>query len=182
MINKFLLIFLITFSTTIIFAQKSMDGLFQKYGDQKYVTTVNVSQDMFALFADIDEQESQEFTQLASQINGIKILKVDKEQGEDRQAGANQRKATISKIKADVNSSFNLSSFTELMSMHDKAGETKIYVKKNGNMITDFLFLSYDADKANIISIVGNIDLKNLIKFSQKIGIDGLEGIEKIAE
>lgn len=137
---------------------------FEKFEDQKEVTTVVVNEGMFQLLAgievDLNDPEAQEFKEIVNKLKGIKVLTTA-----NAKIGAEMRDAAMSYQKRQR--------LEELMSVKDQEANIKFYTrngKKNGH-VSELLMVIYDingmkaADReveTVVVSIIGDIDLNKI--------------------
>lgn len=74
------------------------------------------------------------------------------------------------------------SEFEELMSVRDKDKDMKFYIKEAGGKISELVMVAGGNDEFMILSLFGEIDLKQVSKISKKMNIDGLENLENIKD
>jgi len=152
----------------LLHAQKTpVDELFDKYSGQEGFTSVYITSYMFSMFTDI-ETDDPEFDELMKNLKGIKILATD----DSYSGNANFYKEIIDKIPMNV--------YKELMVIKEKDQEVKFLINEKDGKITELLLIAGGKDENAIISIQGNIDLKNISKLSKSMQIDGLEHLEEI--
>ncbi|MDT0554718.1 DUF4252 domain-containing protein [Patiriisocius hiemis] len=156
----------------------SAQGFFDAYEDEKDVTAVVVTKNMFKLLAKIDiesdDPEVQEYMNLVNNLENIKIFITENPATGKRMAG--DVEAYISKNK----------SLSELMRVKDDGQNIKFYSKegKNENFVSELLmFLEGSMDGKDgtvIMSITGNIDLKQVSKLTKDLNVPGTEGLKKL--
>ncbi len=162
-LNLFVLLF-----PVLLFAQKSpVDELFDKYSGQEGFTSVYITSYMFSMFSDL-ETDDPEFDALIKNLKGIKILATD----ESYSGNANFFKEIIDKLPMEQ--------YKELMVIKEKDQEVKFLVNEKDGKITELLLISGGKSDNALISIQGDIDLKNISKLSKSMNISGLEHLEEI--
>ncbi len=166
--KKIILICIVAFLPVLGFAQSSpIDELFDKYSGKEGFTSVYITSYMFSMFTDL-ETDDPEFDQLMQNLKGIKILATD-----DSYSGSvNFYKEIIDKIP--------LSEYKELMVIKEKGQDVKFLINEKDGKITELLLIAGGEDENAIISIQGNIDLKNISKLSKSMQIEGLEHLNEI--
>jgi len=152
----------------ILFAQNTpVDELFEKYSGKEGFTSVYITSYMFSMFTDI-ETDDPEFDELMKNLKGIKILATD-----DSYAGnANFYKEIITKIP--------MSQYKELMVIREKDQDVKFLINEKDGKIIELLLIAGGKNENALISIRGNIDLKNISKLSKSMQIQGLEHLKEI--
>ena len=168
------LIFLVTVMclTTMIVAQNKpydpIDEMFNKYSEKEGFTVVSISSKMFSMFAKIDE-EDKNADNVISKLKSIRILSV-----EDSLLNKNINFYTeLSKKNA-----FSL--FEELMVVKEGQDITKFLIKPNGEKISELLVITGGPGGNSLISIKGDLNLKNISDLSKSTGISELKSLDKM--
>ncbi|MBU8892921.1 MAG: DUF4252 domain-containing protein [Bacteroidales bacterium] len=166
--KKIILLLTVAFLTVQGFSQNTaVDDLFDKYSGQEGFTSVYITSYMFSMFTDI-ETDDPEFDELMKNLKGIKILATD----ESYAGNANFFKEIIDKLP--------MSQYKELMVIKEKDQEIKFLINEKDGKISELLLIAGGKDENALISIQGNIDLKNISKLSKSMQIQGLEHLEEI--
>lgn len=168
------LILIIMIAPFIGFAQ----GAFDKYEGEKDVTSIVVTKNMFKLLAEIDlesdDPEVKEYLELVNNLDNIKIFITDNPDVAKRMAAD---------VRKYVASSKNLN---ELMRVNDDGKNITFYSKegKSSSVVSELLmFMVGDVkgkDGTIIMSITGNIDLKQISKLTKDLNIPGSEELKKL--
>jgi len=170
--KKSLIIIGIIFASISANAQNdAISKFFEKYQDDDDFTQVSITSRMFGLFTDmeVNNEEDQEVLDAISKITGLKILVKD-----DARDGKALYKEAFAKLpKAE---------FDELMSIKDGDTDMKFMIKEKGNIISELLMIGGGDREFYIMSIVGDIDLKQISKLSSKMNIDGLQNLDKLKD
>lgn len=160
--------------------------IFAKYSDNADVTYVNIKPKMFQMLAkmdiDSDDPEAKEYLEMVNSITSLKTIITDK--------GA---------ISADLISWVNskASSLEELMEVKDDGTVIKFFIKegKDEDHVKELLIfvngISKHMEGSNvsvngeqrkfetvIVSLTGDIDLKQVSKLTKKMNIPGGEHLE----
>lgn len=151
---------------------------FDSFEDEKDVSSVIVTKNMFKLLSKIDlesnDPEAQEYMELVNNLDNIKIYTT-----ENPEVAARMNTAVtnyVSKSKA----------LSELMRVKDDGKNIKFYSKegKNENFVSELLMHldgNVDGKKMTVImSITGNIDLKKISKLTQDLKVPGSEELKNI--
>jgi hypothetical protein len=162
----FLSFILLSFATM---AQKdAVDALFDKYAGKDGFTTVIISSKMFSLFQDLDVEDD-EFNDMMSSLKSIRILASDE---------------TLTDLNInfydEVMKDLNEDDYEELMVVKEKDKDVKFLIKERDGKIIELLLVSGGKGDNALISIRGNIDLKNISKLSRSMDIEGLDKLEKL--
>jgi hypothetical protein len=72
--------------------------------------------------------------------------------------------------------------YEELMSVRDKDKDMKFFIKESGGKISELVMVAGGNEEFMLLSIFGEIDLKQISKISKKMNIDGLENLENIKD
>ncbi|OUS01890.1 hypothetical protein A9Q86_04370 [Flavobacteriales bacterium 33_180_T64] len=186
--KKIIVIIAVVLTSSISFGQ----GLFDKYEDMKGVTSGVINQKMFSMLASIDinmdDPDDQKMLEMAKKIKSVKLLTT----GDDK-ISAN--------MKADVNRYIGNSSLEELMRFKDGNQTVKFYVKegKDENHVKELLMfvtglkeLTKDQNieingkkrevETVIVSIAGDIDLREISKITSKMNVPGSEHFKKAGQ
>jgi hypothetical protein len=156
-------------------AQNTTDDLFNKYGTAEGFTSVNVSSELFSLFAQIaeesDDAEVHELNKMIRELEQIRILMFNQS---DAAAGEN-----IDDFKKEL-TNLKLKDFTELMTVREADQTFRFMIQKDGKIIRELLLLIDQPSETGFISITGNIDLKTIAKLSRTMNIQGLDKLEQL--
>ena len=162
-----------------VFPFLSQAQSFSNYADMKGVSSMVMTSEMFKLLADIDfestDPEVKRYIQLIENLDDIKVLTT--------------QDATIAKkMESDVNSYLSSASMSKLMSFKDDGKEVNFYSKpgsKKGAVSQLFMFLKgmEEGEPITVImSITGDIDLKEVSKLAQDLEVPGADQLEKVNE
>lgn len=149
-------------------AQDVITKFFTKYEDDESFTNVNISSKMFGLFTqmDADSPEDKEILDAISKLKGLKILA--KENTRDSRQLYKEALGLIPK------------NFEELMSVRDKDKDMKFMIQENGGKISEMLMVVGGNEEFMIMSIFGEIDLKQISRIGTKMNIKGLENLQNM--
>ncbi|MAY23552.1 MAG: DNA topoisomerase IV [Flavobacteriaceae bacterium] len=174
--KKTLLLIAIILAPMVGFSQ----GFFDKFEDEKDVTAVVVTKNMFKLLAEIDiesdDPEVKDYMEMVNSLDNIKIY-------------ITENKEVAGRMKSSVTQYLSKSNgLNELMRVKEDTKNIKFYSKqgKDQSHVSELLmFLEGDVDGKDgtiIMSITGNIDLKQISKLTKQMNIPGgneLENLEK---
>jgi len=170
---------LIVLIALVLFPVLTQAQSFSKYADMKGVSSMVMTSEMFKLLADIDfeskDEEVKRYIKLIENLKDIKVLTT-----EDASISA--------KMQADVSTYLTSASMDELMSFKDDGKEVKFYSKPGstkGAVSQLFMFMKGMEDGKPItviMSITGDIDLKEVSKLAQDLEVPGAEQLEKVNE
>ncbi len=148
--------------------QDVISKFFSKYQNDETFTNVTISSKMFGLFTqmEVTNAEDQEVLDAISKLKGLKILA--KENAENSRALYKEAMLLIPK------------QFEELMSVRDKDKDMKFMIQENGGKISEMLMVVGGEKEFMIMSLIGEIDLKQVSRIGSKMNIKGLENLENI--
>lgn len=166
--RKVILILFVFLFPVMLIAQKSpVDELFDKYSGQEGFTSVYITSYMFSMFSNL-ETDDPEFDKLIKNLKGIKILATD----DNYSGNANFYNEIIAKLPMEQ--------YKELMVIKEKDQDVKFLVNEKDGKIIELLLIAGGKSDNALISIQGDIDLKNISKLSKSMNISGLEHLEEI--
>jgi len=144
---------------------------FSKYQSDESFSQVTISGKMFSMMANLDGDTPEEKAMISSisKIKGLKIL--------SKSEARNSRelyKEAISMIPSN--------SFEELMSVRDKDKDMKFFTKEAGGKISELVMVMGGNDEFMVLTVFGEIDLKEISKIGKSVNIDGLENLEKVKD
>lgn len=164
---------LITLSVLQANAQSSFDQLIDKYTGKEGVTTVEVSQKLFALAASAVSEQDADIKELVTGLKGIKIICFEAPEGETSVNG----KAMYKEFEAAMPSGLE-----ELMTVNSE-GEKVKFLGRNvkENMVDELILLVDDEEEFVMVQILGTIDFTKISKMSNmNLDIEGLDELEKL--
>jgi len=156
--------------TTVAQAQNdAITKFFNKYSSDESFTQVTVSGKMFNLFTNMeaDTPEDKEVLEAISKLKGLRILAKE----DDPNARALYKEA-FSLVPAKE--------YEELMSVRDKDKDMKFLIKESGGKISELLMIMGGTKEFMVLSLFGEIDLKQVSRIGKKMNVDGLENLEKM--
>jgi hypothetical protein len=167
--KKALAIGFLMITLTAAHAQDAISKFFSKYQTDESFTQVNISSKMFSLFTNMeaDTPEDKEVLEAISKLKGLRIL----------------RKENTSDARALYKEAFALvpaKEFEELMSVRDKEQDMKFFIKESSGKISELVMIMGGIDDFMVLSIFGEIDLKQVARMGKKMNVDGLDKLEKM--
>jgi len=166
--NIITLILALLLTSSMMFGQ-SLNSFFNDLEDRDDVAIVSVNKEMFKLFAAMDiDVDGGDVKEMVKDINSLKIY--IQEENADYEVFKQARTLAQS------------SSMAELISV--KEGSERVYLytdKSDGDQYVENLLLMVREPDQNIfIRLDGKVNLDDLSKLTDNIGIDGLEHLKKI--
>jgi hypothetical protein len=151
------------------YAQDAISKFFSKYQDDQSFTQVNVSSKMFSLFTNMeaDDPGDKEVIEAISKLKGLRIL--HKENTSDARSLYKEAYALIP-----------VKEFEELMSIRDKDNDIKFYIKESGGKISELVMIMGGLDDFMVMSLFGEIDLKQVSRIGKKMDVKGLENLHNL--
>ena len=160
---------IIAFAINNASAQEAIGRFFTKYQNDESFSQVTVSSKMFNLFTNMDAEtaEDKEVIDAISKLKGLRILA--KEDAADARALYKEAFGLIPKY------------YEELMSVRDKDRDMKFFIKEtSAGKISELLMVAGGAKSFMVLSLFGEVDLKQVSRIGKKMDVKGLEGLEKI--
>jgi len=169
--KKIIVIVMLMAGANGVFAQDAISKFFTKYQNDESFTQVTVSSKMFSLFTnmEVESKDDQEVLNAISKLKGLRIL--GKENTSDARALYKEAFALIPTKE-----------FEELMSVREKDQDMKFYIKESGGKISELVMIMGSTDDFMVMSLFGEIDLKQVSRMGKKMDVKGLENLEKIED
>ena len=163
-------VFVLCCSFTVNGQNSAIDRYYQSYADDETFTKVTISSKMFSLFTnfDMEDESEQQVVETISKLSGLKMLVAN----DYPQAEQTFREA-IRKPLADME---------ELMTVKEKDQELIFFINESKGRIAELLMISYEEESLVILSLTGDIDLKEISTLSGKMDIKGFDQLEKVSD
>lgn len=167
--KKILLAFSALCITLAMNAQSGpVEDMFNKYSDKPGFTVVSISSKMFSMFATKDN-ENKNADDIIGRLKSIKILSV-----EDSLLNKNLNFYT------ELSKKLDLSVYEELMVVKEGPDITKFLIKQTGSIISELLVITGGPAGNSLISIKGDLNLKNISDLSKSLDMQELKSLDKI--
>ena len=155
-------------------AQAQNDAIakfFGKYQNDEAFGEVNISGKMFSMMANLDGDTDSEKSMISaiSKIKGLKILKKE-----------NARNAR--ELYKEAMSMIPAGEFEELMTIRDEDKDMKFFTKESGGKISELVMVMGGNEEFLVMTIFGEIDLKEMSKIGKSVNIDGLKNLERMKD
>jgi len=152
-----------------VFAQDAISKFFSKYQTDESFNQVNISSKMFGLVTNLeaDNADDKEVLEAISKIKGLRILQ--KENTSDARS-----------LYKEAFSLINGKEFEELMSVRDKDKDMKFLIKESAGKISELVMVMGGANDFMVMSLFGEIDLKQISRIGKKMNVSGLEKLENL--
>lgn len=186
MMKKVIIALALIVAPALMFGQ----SIFDKYEDDPEVASVIVNQKMFKMLAnmslDVEDKDAQEVIDFVGNITGLRVFTT----GNDGVSG---------QMKTDFKNHISSSNLEELMRVKDGGQTVKFYVKegKDENHVRELVMLATGIKEMTkdsnikingrsasdfetvILSLTGDIDLRQIGKFTDKMDVPGGEHLKK---
>ncbi len=155
-------------------SQSIIDKLYDKYSGTEGYTSVYISKYMFDMFRSSSEGEKSgdDAEEIISKLNCIKILVTDDDPATPAPVNLYEE---IMKVLPS-------SSYKEIMVVKDKDQDVKFFAKEDRDKVTELLLVVGGKVENVLISIQGDIDMKNISKLAKSMNIEGMKNLEKMEE
>ena len=145
-----------------------VEEMFNKYSEKPGFTVVSISSKMFSMFANKDT-EKKDADKIINRLKSIKILSV-----EDSLLNKNLN------FYSELSKKLDLSVYEELMVIKEGPDITKFLIKQTGNTISELLVITGGPGGNSLISIKGDLNLKNISDLSKSLDMQELKSLNKI--
>jgi hypothetical protein len=141
----------------------------EKYAGDETFTKVSVSSKMFSLFTEMEgnTEDEKEFLEVISKIKGMKAIVSEK---------VSNPKALYSSAIADVNKA----GYEELMTVTDAEENVQISIKEKDGIIAELILVAGGKEKFAMLSLYGEIDLKQVSKLASMMRVSGMEHLKNL--
>ena len=166
--------FLLTITVAANAQEDAIKRYFNKYSSDERFTSVYVSNKMFSMFSNLDDEsnntaEDKEIKEMLSKLGGLRVLSSDATDGRKMYLEANQLLVT--------------KGFEDLMVVREKGkSEFKFLIREVNGKVRELLMLSGANKNFFLMSIIGDIDLKKISKLSKGLDVDGMENLENLKD
>jgi hypothetical protein len=144
---------------------------FDRFEDMDGVSSVIVNQKAFELMSQIGEESDKEYLDLIKNITSLKVF-------------ATEDPKIADQLKAEADSYLKTANLEELMRVKDKGDHVKIYVREgnSSNFVKELFMIASEEDKKEtvVISLTGNIDLRQISKLTDKMDLPGGDELKKV--
>ena len=165
-----ILLVIMLLPTLNMFAQNDIiSTLFSQYAEDENFTKVTVSSKMFQLFTNIEpgDKDEEEILDAISKLKGLKVLASD--------SVANPRQLFDNVVKKITSEKYE-----ELMEVKDADEDMKFMIKETKGVISELIMVIGGNRRFVLISLYGEIDLKNISKLSKSLNIKGMEYLQHV--
>ncbi len=119
------------------------------------------------MFTDLEAGSAaeKEFLQAVSKLKGLKVIMAD---------SIPNSAALYKQAVADVNNA----GYEELVSVKDARGNMLFSTKESKGIISELIMVAGGKKQFIMVSLYGEIDLKNISKIAQQMHVKGLDAVE----
>lgn len=144
---------------------------FDQFSDNEEYVKASISSKMFSLFTELEAgtEEEKEFLEAVSKLKGMKVLYGDSV-------------ANSSKLYREGIAEVKKAGFEELMTVLDAEENFHFAIKEKGGIISELIMVSGGKKGFAVLSLYGEIDLKNISKIARGMNVQGLNGLDKLDE
>ncbi|HNP94686.1 MAG TPA: DUF4252 domain-containing protein [Cyclobacteriaceae bacterium] len=148
---------------------EAVSKFFSKYQNDETFSQVTVSSKMFGLFTnmELEDKEDQEVLDAISKLKGLKILAKDE--------ARNARE-----LYTEANTMLPKSQYEELMYVRDKDKDMRFFISEKSGKIDELVMIAGGSNEFMMLTIFGEIDLKQISKIGSKMEVDGLKNLEHL--
>lgn len=155
-------------SLPVLAQSTSIEKYFEQYQEDARFSRVSVSSRMFDLFVDLelDNPEEQALVETISKLKGLKVLIGN--------AVPESRSVFKEMVKDPARN------MDELLTVSEVDKEFRFYVIESGGKISELMMVGYENEQVMMMSLTGDIDLKEIAELSQKMDIQGFENFKNV--
>ena len=150
--KKLLVFIVLTITATLVYSQKSIDNLFEKYAGKDGFTTVTINGNLLKLahcFGDNEDDNS-----IPVDITEIRILAQE------------DKSMKVDNFYDMVINDIDLKNYDEFMRVKKSDQDLRMLVRSEGNKFKEFLLIAGGIDNA-LIQVKGNMTYEDAKKFSK---------------
>lgn len=143
--------------------------LFNDYYDDENFTKISVSSKMFELFTHIEpgDEDEDDILEAVSKLKGLKVIAAD--------SVGNSKKLYDDAVKK-----VSKSGYEELMEVKDAEENMKFMIKEKDGIINELVMVVGGHKSFFILSLYGEINLKDISKLSRSMNVKGMEYLKKL--
>ena len=168
--KKIALIMMVTTVSIGAMAQgKVVEKYFTKFENDETFTKVSISSKMFSLFTEMEgnTEEEQEFLEMIGKLKGIKAV-------------TSEQVSNPSQLYKDAISDVEKDGYEELMTVKDAEENVRIAIKDTNGTIEELILIMGGKEKFALMSLYGEIDLKQVSKLAGSMRINGMQYLDKM--
>ena len=153
MIRTFIITLLITLCSVCSYGQQSF---FDKYAEMDGVSSVYITKSMLNMFPNMSGKiNGVNVGNIASRLDNIQILSSDEA-------------PIIEQLRKETKDINTKNGYEELMRVREDGEKTTIYFKERKKGSSEFILITDEKDEFTIISIIGDLTLKEIQEITSK--------------
>ncbi len=162
---------MVVMSIAVQAQDNAISKFFSKYQNDESFSQVTISSKMFGLFTNMDAEkpEDKEILNAISKIKGLRVL-------------AKQEARDSRELYKEAMTMIPVKEYEELMTVRDKDKDMKFFIKETGGKISELVMVMGGNEEFMVLSLFGEIDLKQVSRIGRKMDIDGLDHLEKMKD
>ena len=148
----------------------AISKFFAKYQDDETFTQLTVSSKMFSMFTNMEvkDKNDQDVLTAISKLKGLRVLA--------KEGARNSRE-----LYKEALSLIPTKDYEELMSVRDKDKDMKFFIRESKpGVISELVMVSGGNEDFMVLTLFGEIDLKEISRIGSKMDIDGLQHLKKM--
>jgi len=167
--KKYVLTVMILSISVLAFSQQVVSKYMDKFENDETFTKVSISSKMFSLFSEMEgsEEDEQLFYDITSKLKGMKVVASEK---------VSSPKALYDGAVSDVEKA----GYEELMTVKDAEENVKISIREKGGIIEELILVAGGKEKFAIVSLYGEINLKEISKLASLMRVNQLKYLENL--
>jgi hypothetical protein len=150
--KRLLLLIVLTITATLVYGQRSIDDLFERYAGKDGFTTVTIDGNLIKLAHFLGDNDDE--NPMPAKITEIRILAQEDEGMQ------------VDNFYDIVMKDINLKNYDEFMRVKQYDQDLRMLVRSDGNKFKEFLLIAGGKDNA-VIQIKGNMTYEEARKFSR---------------
>lgn len=143
---------------------------FSDLSERDDMTKISITGKIFqmAAYLETDDEEIEEFKEFVSTIHSFQAIV-----GDEPEFSSSDYYASLSKVE---------NSYEELMSVEDKNGSFNFRIKEKNGVVKELLMVGLSESDLIILSLTGEMDLRQLSKMTSKVQMEGFDYLSKMDE
>jgi len=151
--KKILVLIVLTIAATLVYGQKSIDDLFERYAGKDGFTTVTINGNFLKWARNLGDNDKE--NSLPVNISEIRILAQE------------DKNIPVENFYSLVIKDIDLNSYDEFMRVKSSDQDLRMLVRSEGNRFKEFLLIAGGEDNA-LIQVKGNMTYAEAKKFSRE--------------
>jgi len=152
--KRFFLMSVLSIALSAIYAQKSIDALFDRFAGKEGFVTITLSGDLLKLACNLDDDHDKKG--LAGKITGIRIL------------AQKDHDMKVPDFYDMVIKNININSYEEFLRVKESDQDLRMLVKTDGKRLREFLIVAGGEDNV-LIQMKGDLSVEDAEKISSNV-------------